>query len=160
MIVELKRDRTPRDVTAQALDYASWVEELSKEDVCEIADAHIDGGLDQAFNDKFGEELPEAVNADHRILVVGSEVDSSTERILRYPSGKHGVNINAATFHYFQPDDGPVLLARVFVIEPRRGGAEESKQVEAGPDLEPCGTRGARREGGCRGSLRLCHCSA
>ena len=25
VIVELKRDRTPREVTAQALDYASWV---------------------------------------------------------------------------------------------------------------------------------------
>jgi RecB family endonuclease NucS len=30
-ILELKRDRTPRDVVAQALDYASWVQELGNE---------------------------------------------------------------------------------------------------------------------------------
>jgi len=31
VIVELKRDRTPRDITAQVLDYASWVKDLSNE---------------------------------------------------------------------------------------------------------------------------------
>jgi len=28
VIVELKRDKTPRDITAQVLDYASWVRDL------------------------------------------------------------------------------------------------------------------------------------
>ena len=28
VVVELKRDTTPREVTAQALDYASWVRDL------------------------------------------------------------------------------------------------------------------------------------
>ena len=32
-IIELKRDRTPRDVVAQALDYASWVRGLHYEDI-------------------------------------------------------------------------------------------------------------------------------
>jgi hypothetical protein len=31
VIVELKRDKTPREITAQTLDYASWVTELSRE---------------------------------------------------------------------------------------------------------------------------------
>jgi RecB family endonuclease NucS len=29
-IVELKRNKTPREVTAQVLDYASWVADISK----------------------------------------------------------------------------------------------------------------------------------
>ena len=37
VIVELKRDKTPREVTAQALDYASWVKTLSAEDIEAIA---------------------------------------------------------------------------------------------------------------------------
>ncbi|MBD1814499.1 DUF91 domain-containing protein, partial [Microcoleus sp. FACHB-DQ6] len=37
VIVELKKDKTSREVTAQALDYASWVKDLSKERVTEIA---------------------------------------------------------------------------------------------------------------------------
>ena len=36
VLIELKRDRTPRDVVAQALDYASWVEELQAEDIAAI----------------------------------------------------------------------------------------------------------------------------
>jgi hypothetical protein len=118
VIVELKRDRTPRDVTAQALDYASWVDGLSHDRVTEIADGNLARGLEDAFREKFNTELPETLNEEHRILVVGSEIDASTERILRYLSDRHGVNINAATFDYFQSDDGQELLARVFVIEP------------------------------------------
>lgn len=118
VIVELKKDRTPRQVTAQALDYASWVDGLSKDEVAEIGDAYLRDGLEEAFTTRFGDDLPETVNADHRILVVASAIDASTERILGYLSGKHGVNINAATFRYFKPEEGPELLARIFVLEP------------------------------------------
>ena len=31
VLIELKRDRTPREVVAQAIDYASWVEKLRAE---------------------------------------------------------------------------------------------------------------------------------
>ena len=34
-IVELKRDKTPRDVVAQVLDYATWIQSLSYGDVVE-----------------------------------------------------------------------------------------------------------------------------
>src|SRR5437867_7023215 len=33
VLIELKRDRTPREVVAQAIDYASWVERLRPEDI-------------------------------------------------------------------------------------------------------------------------------
>ena len=33
VVVELKRGKTPREVTAQALDYASWVADLSHQQV-------------------------------------------------------------------------------------------------------------------------------
>ncbi|AFZ73770.1 PDDEXK family nuclease [Natronobacterium gregoryi] len=35
-IIKLKRDRTPRDVIAQALDYAPWVRTLTHDDLTEI----------------------------------------------------------------------------------------------------------------------------
>ena len=35
VVLELKRSRTPRDVVAQTLDYASWVHRLDYEDVME-----------------------------------------------------------------------------------------------------------------------------
>jgi hypothetical protein len=116
-IVELKRDRTPREVVAQALDYASWVANLSAEEVTSSANSYLGGQFEAAFRTKFGCDLPETLNGNHRILVVGSNIDASSERIIRYLSGTHGVNINAATFQYFRLAPGSELLARVFLIE-------------------------------------------
>jgi RecB family endonuclease NucS len=36
ILIELKRERTPREVVAQALDYASWVEKVQPEDITGI----------------------------------------------------------------------------------------------------------------------------
>ena len=118
VIVELKRDKTPRLITAQVLDYASCVAGFSHDDVTSIASKFLGGDLEDAFRARFGIDLPETLNAAHRMLVVSSELDASSERIIRYLSDEHGVNINAATFQYFRPPDGPELLARVFLIEP------------------------------------------
>ena len=66
VIVELKRDKTPREVTAQALDYASWVKDLGAEEIQEIAAHHLKGGqsLKDAFEDEFGSEFefPDVIN--------------------------------------------------------------------------------------------------
>ena len=83
MVVELKRDTTPREVTAQALDYASWVRDLSNESVTQIAEGYLSHqnspALAAAFEDRFGESLPEVLNEDHSLLVVASVIP--TERI-------------------------------------------------------------------------------
>lgn len=119
VIVELKRDKTPREITAQALDYGSWVAELSNERVTAIAEAYIqNSGFAQAFRNRFGTDVPETLNGDHRMLVVGAQIDGGSERIIRYLSDKHGVNINAVTFQYFRARDGAEFLSRVFLIEP------------------------------------------
>ena len=50
-VVELKRARTSREITAQALDYASWIVDLDRERVLEIANSYLadQGGLEKAF---------------------------------------------------------------------------------------------------------------
>lgn len=118
VVVELKRDRTPREITAQTLDYGSWVKELPTDRIMSIAEGYLHEKLDEAFGRRFSAELPEALNEDHRLLIVASEVDPSSERIIRYLSDTFGVNINAATFQYFREEDGRELVARVFLIEP------------------------------------------
>ncbi len=120
VIVELKRDKTPREVIAQVLDYASWVKDLSNEKISEIANKYLGnkGPLERAFKERFGEELPEILNEHHKMIIAASEIDSSTERIIEYLSNTYGVGINAVTFHYFRNDDGKEFLARVFLIEP------------------------------------------
>ncbi len=119
VVVELKRDKTPREITAQALDYGSWVVDLSNERVTSIAQAYLgDGEFEDAFRRQFGVDVPETLNGDHRILIVGSRIDASSERIIKYLSDTHGVKINAAAFQYFREPDGSEFVARVFLIEP------------------------------------------
>lgn len=122
VVVELKRHRTPREITAQVLDYASWVADLPSDRIAEIADAYLkhNGPLADAFRRRFQTDLPESLNSGHRMVIVASEIDSSSERIVRYLSDAYGVNINAATFHYFRSSGGEEFLARNFLIEPER----------------------------------------
>ena len=117
--IELKRGRTPREITAQILDYGSWVDGLSHARITSIANKYLEEtGFEQAFRNCFGADVPETLNGDHRLLIVGSRIDESTERIIKYLSDRHSVNINAATFQYFPASDGAQFLARVFLIEP------------------------------------------
>jgi hypothetical protein len=118
VIVELKRDKTPREIVAQVLEYASWVKDLSQDRISEIANKYFGGAitLEQAFENRFGEQL-EVVNENHNMLIVASELDSSTERVINYLS-EHGVGLNAVTFHYFK-EDNREYLGRVFLIEPQ-----------------------------------------
>ena len=136
-IVELKRDKTPREITAQTLDYASWVKDLSNERIAEIANAYFgkSDSLDEAFRRRFGTRLPEVINENHKILIVGSELDSSSERIIRYLSETYGVGINVATFGYFRNDQGQEFLARVFLIEPEQ--VEYNAQTISGSKRQP-----------------------
>lgn len=136
VVVELKRDKTPREITAQALDYGSWVVDLSNERVSAIAEAYLgDGGLEEAFRRRFGVELPETLNGEHSMLVVGSRVDESSERIIKYLSGNYGVNINAATFQYFRESDGSEFVSRAFLIEPSQ--VELSSRIKGASKRRP-----------------------
>ncbi len=119
VVVELKRHRTPREITAQALDYGSWVKDLSPERIVAIGEAYLgQGKLEEAFKRQFGTDLPETLNENHSLLIVASKIDASSERIIKYLSDTYGVNINAATFQYFKEPDGSELIARIFLLEP------------------------------------------
>jgi len=132
--VELKRDKTPREITAQALDYASWVQDLSAQQVEEIAAVYLKGRpLQEVFEATFRDrdkDYPEVINGEHSIKIVASRIDDSTERIIRYLSGK-GIAINFVRFHLFKSADGKEHLVRTFVVPPRQ--AEENMWKGRGP---------------------------
>lgn len=118
-VIELKREKTPREVVAQALEYASWAVDLSPDQIIEIAENYLgQGSFENIFAQRFGGKIPESLNGGHRIIVVGSQIDERSERIIKYLSNTHGMNINAATFQYFRDSAGSEFLARVFLIEP------------------------------------------
>ncbi len=137
IIIELKRDKTPRDVVAQAIDYASWVETLEDN---QLVDCYVDfasrhklpvQSLDAAFKAKFGQPLADvSLNDSHQMVIVASELDASTERIITYLNDRHGVGINAVFFSAFS-DGSNRYLSRAWMIDP-----QETQQLVS--------TRGAR----------------
>lgn len=118
ILIELKRDRTPREVVAQALDYASWVDDLTADRLSQIYEKFSGGGnLGDAFKQRFNTELEEeSINQSHQIIIVAAELDPSTERIVDYLS-KNGISINVLFFKVFQHGDEQ-FLSRAWLIDP------------------------------------------
>jgi hypothetical protein len=127
VIVELKRDRTPREVIAQVLEYASWVDELTYDRIVRIANSYLEArgkNLEEAFLQKFNKPLPEILNEHHSILIVSTGLDDQSERVINYLS-KHRIDINAVTFNYFKDGDRE-YIARVLLI------TESMKEITRG----------------------------
>ncbi len=124
VVVELKRGKTPREVTAQALDYASWVKNLSGDHLIEMFELHFQGkgSLASEFLDKFGEILPNELNVETHMLIVAEEIDHITERIISFLREKD-VSINAATVQHFRDESGRQILAQVYLLEPEEAEA-------------------------------------
>jgi len=123
IVIELKRNKTPREVVAQTIDYASWIEEL---DAGRIADIYFRftekyygtaSSLDNALQEKYGETIDEDdLNQAHQMVIVASQMDLSTERIVEYLSEKQ-IPINVLFFKIFS-DDGNTYLSRAWMLDP------------------------------------------
>ena len=120
VLIELKRDRTPREVVAQALDYASCVEKLRAEDIAAIYNRFAPGrSLAQEFRQRFGHDLDEeTLNQTHQIIVVSASLDDSTERIVAYLS-ERDIAINVLCFQVFTHGTEQ-LLSRAWLLDPVR----------------------------------------
>ncbi len=118
VLIELKRDRTPRAVVAQALDYACWVEALKPDDIATIYSRFAPGkNLATDFRARFGQPLDEDnLNSSHQIVVVAASLDASTERIVNYLSSRD-VAINVLCFQVFQ-NGAEQLLSRAWLLDP------------------------------------------
>lgn len=118
VLIELKRDRTPRDVVAQALDYANWVEELQAEDIAAIYGRFKPGrSLADDFKARFGQTLDEeTLNDSHQIVIVAAQLDDSSERIVAYLN-KRDIAINVLCFQVFA-NGAEQLLSRAWLLDP------------------------------------------
>jgi hypothetical protein len=126
----LKKDKTPRDVIAQTLDYASWVQGLTYDDIIGIFSQYeTTNEFESAFVEKFGGSPPEVINEDHRLLVVASELDNSSERIVNYLSSNYGVPINVVFFQYFKDGEGE-YLSRSWLIDPIQVEKQAQKSIK------------------------------
>lgn len=126
ILLELKRNQTPREVIAQVLEYGAWVVKQKADDIAQIYARYLERyhseqgklSFDQAFRDRFElRDVPEDLNQSHELVVVASNFDSTSERIVAYLAEEHDVAINAIFFRVFK-DSGREYLARVWLRDP------------------------------------------
>tara|TARA_R110002074_G_scaffold127844_2_gene267744 strand:- start:195 stop:1196 length:1002 start_codon:yes stop_codon:yes gene_type:complete len=125
-IIELKRHKTPREVFAQAIDYASWADSPSYGKITDIYAELVNGKeFEQAFEDSFGTNPPEKLNESLQNLIVAAELDNASERIINYLSDNYGVPINAVFFRYFRDGENE-YLSRSWLIDPKQAEVKTS----------------------------------
>jgi hypothetical protein len=132
VVLELKRDKTPREIVAQALDYASWVKnDLSYEQIETITKAFVGKSLSQSFDDHFGFPIPQTINGSHSMVILASELDDSSERIVQYLAEQYGVPINVLFFTFFKAVSAE-FVGRAWLKDP-----EELQQRTLARNLAP-----------------------
>ena len=120
VVIELKRDRTPRDTLAQALEYASFVEELDTDQLEEILQRYVS---DEALNlasyhrNYFELSSDEAVsfNKEQRIVLVGQRITGEIRQTASFLRRK-GMRVTCLEFSYFQANGGKHLLSYDIVV--------------------------------------------
>ena len=118
VIIELKRDKIPREALAQAIDYASDVADWGIDKVSEITSEYKNKTLEDLFGDVFPAVDVETLNVNNtqRIILVGFSIESSLERMIEWLSDGFGVNINAVVLNYIKTASGDELLAKTSII--------------------------------------------
>lgn len=118
VIVEIKRDKLPREALAQAIDYASDAAEWSIEKLGEICSEYSGKTLEETFAESFPNVDVENLNINdtQRIILVGFSVETSLERMIEWLSDNFNVNINAVVLSYVKTASGDELLNKTTII--------------------------------------------
>lgn len=137
VLIELKRDRTPREIVAQALDYASWVADLGADRIAQIYGRFQPGrSLATDFQQRFSAPLDEeTLNHAHQVIILAAELDPSTERIVQYLN-ERDIAINVLFFQVFE-HAGQQLLSRAWLIDPGETQANAAQAAMGKADKEP-----------------------
>ncbi len=134
VVIELKRGQAPRDVVAQALEYAAWVDGLGLDDLDRLAREYLErrnrplSGLVDIYRETFSSpssgdnEEPDSMvvaritfNARQRLVIVAEDFTPEVEQTLRYLRTKLGVDITGLRFSVHRAADEIILQTETVV---------------------------------------------
>lgn len=130
VIIEIKRDKLPRECLAQAIDYASDVAEWTVERLSEVCSEYTKKGFEEAFSEAFPDVDMENVNLNstQRIVLVGFSIEASLERMIEWLSDSYGVSLNAVVLSYVKTKGSEELLTKTAVISEEMEQERRRKQ--------------------------------
>jgi hypothetical protein len=120
IIVELKRDEAPREVVAQLLEYAAWANELSEQQIQEIAEDYFENGeefkgkhFQDVFKDVFDipdtDEVP-PLNRNLRLYIVAGSIPAGVARVCRFLRTSQGMDINCINISIYQTEESDEVI--------------------------------------------------
>ena len=139
-IVELKRDKTPRDVIAQILEYAAEMQQMTVDELEEVINKYSPYSSLAAVIAHFQEEDPDYEDVDLdvikervreclegkrlQLLVVSYDVDERIRSVADFLRETYGMRIYCVSFDYFEGDEYEYFI-------PETIGAEEVKRIRS-----------------------------
>ena len=135
VVVELKRGRTPRDVVAQALEYAAFAARLDVDDLEKLLRSYENDeslGLADRHGEHFGIRESVAFNKDQRIVIVGQPVAPEVRQVASFLSSK-GIGVACVEFNLFEERGGGGRLLSMEVV----AGDETTKPGPVVSDSRP-----------------------
>ena len=121
VIVELKRNRTPRDTVAQLLDYATWANELSESRIHEIAEHYFhnrNGASGKTFSEAFREgllgnetgDIP-PLNRDLRLFVVAGRISDRILKVCSFLRISCRMDVSCIEVSLFRTESGDAIVS-------------------------------------------------
>jgi hypothetical protein len=121
VIIELKRERTPRETLAQILEYASFVDNLDYNDLNELFRKYSDDEeieLEDYCNKYFSTntEKPLSWNKRSVLLIIGELISPGIKQTSLYLRAK-GIDIRCLEFKYFINDRKETIFSSDYIVD-------------------------------------------
>lgn len=120
IIVELKKGKTPREVIAQILEYASWGATLSYNELNELSkkyyvndETNANKELSEIYTDVFGQELikEHIFNKKQKLYIVAENISPSTKQVATYLRNIYLLDINLLEYQVLKSNSNDYLLS-------------------------------------------------
>ncbi|MBN2091089.1 DUF91 domain-containing protein [candidate division KSB1 bacterium] len=119
IVVELKRNKTPRETIAQLLEYASFVENLDYAQLNDIYHDYSgeDVSLENYHQQYFQNEADEKVsfNKATKLVIVAQEITKEIKQTAQYLR-KKGLDLYCLEFKYFTANSGEKIISSDVVV--------------------------------------------
>ncbi len=119
IVIELKRNKTPRDTLAQLLEYASFVENLDYSQLNEIYQNYSgeDTSLEDYHQQYFQNESDEKVsfNKYSKLVIVAQKITKEIKQTAQYLR-KKGLDVYCLEFRYFTTKSGEKIISSDVVV--------------------------------------------
>lgn len=155
IIVELKRDETPREVVAQLLEYAAWANELSDSEIHKIAEDYFETRdefeaktFDDACRETF--DIPETdglppLNQRLRLFIVAEEIHPRVAGVCRFLRTSHGIDITCIDISTFQTESGEILVSMEAKIGDEDFAAPKAQRQHTSPPRRWSGDKSVKQ---------------